>query len=101
MLFALCQQNYPSVKCNRYVLQPNHGLLFFSVVVNCGAPPALPNGQNHGSDYSYNATVTYSCNAANFKLSGSQERTCQADGQWSGVQPACLGKFYFNSTPLL
>jgi len=34
--------------------------------------------------------VTYSCNAANFKLSGSQERTCQANGQWSGVQPACL-----------
>ena len=65
----------------------------FLLVVNCGAPPAIPNGQIHGSDFSYNAKVTFSCNAANFKLSGSQERTCQADGTWSGTQPVCLGKF--------
>ena len=62
-------------------------------MVNCGAPPAINNGQIQGSDYSYNAKITYSCIAANFKLSGSEERICQADGTWSGTQPACLGKF--------
>ena len=66
---------------------------YFFLVVNCGAPPAVPNGIIHGTDYSYNAKVTYSCVASNFKLSGSQERTCQGDGLWSGTQPACLGKF--------
>lgn len=68
--------------------------LFIFLVVNCGAPPAIANGQISGSDYSYDAKVTYSCNAANFKLSGSQERTCQADGTWSGTQPACLGEYW-------
>ena len=65
------------------------------LVVNCGEPPAIANGQHHGSDYSYNAKVTFSCVASNFKLSGSEERICQADGTWSGTQPVCLGKFYF------
>jgi len=76
--YAICQGgawNSPTPSCN---------------LVNCGAPPAIANGQISGSDYSYDAKVTYSCNAANFKLSGSQERTCQADGTWSGTQPACL-----------
>ena len=66
----------------------------FLAVVNCGSPPAIANGQIHGSDFTYNATVTYSCIASNFKLSGPQERTCQADGTWSGTQPECLGKHY-------
>ena len=70
-------------------------LFFCQLVVNCGAPPAIANGQIHGSDFSYNAKVTYSCNAVNFKLSGSQERTCQADGTWSGMQAVCLGKSCF------
>lgn len=71
----------------------SYNLLIF-LVINCGAPPAIANGQISGSDYSYDAKVTYSCNAANFKLSGSQERTCQADGTWSGTQPACLGEYW-------
>lgn len=73
----------------------NYGLnlSLFLLVVNCGAPPAIANGQINGSDYTYTATITYSCSATNFKLSGSQERTCQADGTWSGTQPECLGMF--------
>lgn len=62
-------------------------------VVNCGTPPPVTNGVITGSDYSYNSTITYSCIAANYKLSGPLERICQADGQWSGTQPVCLGNF--------
>ena len=65
-------------------------------MVNCGAPPAVANGVIQGSDYTYNAKITYSCIAANFKLDGPQERVCQADGTWTETSPACLGKSYFN-----
>ncbi|XP_067041101.1 sushi, von Willebrand factor type A, EGF and pentraxin domain-containing protein 1-like [Acropora muricata] len=58
--------------------------------VNCGTPLPVTNGIITGTNYAYNSTITYSCVAANFKLSGSQVRTCQADGTWSGVQPVCL-----------
>ncbi|XP_068719046.1 sushi, von Willebrand factor type A, EGF and pentraxin domain-containing protein 1-like [Montipora capricornis] len=76
--FVICQNNAWSAatpSCNK---------------VNCGTPPPVTNGIITGSDYTYNAKITYSCVAANFKLSGSQERTCQADGTWSGTQPFCL-----------
>ena len=67
-------------------------MFYLFVAVNCGTPLPVTNGIITGKNYAYNSTITYSCVAANFKLSGSQVRTCQADGTWSGVQPVCLGK---------
>ena len=42
------------------------------------------------SDLTYlsNASATYTC-ATGYSLSGSSTRSCQADGLWSGSEPAC------------
>ena len=35
--------------------------------------------------------VTYTCDQ-NFVLMGNERRMCQADGQWTGSNPTCVGK---------
>ncbi|XP_076439986.1 sushi, von Willebrand factor type A, EGF and pentraxin domain-containing protein 1-like isoform X2 [Babylonia areolata] len=56
--------------------------------INCGKPPALPNGKVEGSDFSYNAVVTCSC-LSGYKLVGSMRRRCNETGHWHGPDPAC------------
>ncbi|KAG7480929.1 hypothetical protein MATL_G00061450 [Megalops atlanticus] len=58
-------------------------------VVSCGwlAPPK--NGQKEGTTYLEGAKVKFSCNKG-YVLSGSSERTCQMDGQWSGETTHCV-----------
>eukprot|EP00111_Clytia_hemisphaerica_P006027 TCONS_00017431-protein len=38
---------------------------------------------------SYKALITYSCSSSRYRLNGPAERTCQANGQWSGRNPTC------------
>uniref|UniRef100_A0A8C9S3J0 Sushi domain containing 2 n=1 Tax=Scleropages formosus TaxID=113540 RepID=A0A8C9S3J0_SCLFO len=58
-------------------------------VVSCGwlAPPS--NGQKEGTRYLQGAVVKFSCNSG-YVLSGSAERTCLANGQWSGDATHCV-----------
>ena len=40
-------------------------------------------------------TATYSCNDGfTVRPASSQIRTCQTNGQWTGVDPGCQGKYY-------
>ncbi|XP_035660141.1 CUB and sushi domain-containing protein 1-like [Branchiostoma floridae] len=45
------------------------------------------NGGANGGIY-YGDTAAYSCDPG-YELIGSSIRTCQADGQWAGMQPTC------------
>ena len=36
-------------------------------------------------------TATYTCNSG-YDLVGSEVRTCQPSGMWSGFEPSCAGK---------
>ncbi|XP_066459292.1 uncharacterized protein [Eleutherodactylus coqui] len=58
-------------------------------VVLCGrlAPPA--NGTKNGTNYLLGSTITLSCNKG-FLLTGSTQRTCQANGHWSGEPTTCI-----------
>nr|XP_057920570.1 sushi domain-containing protein 2 isoform X3 [Doryrhamphus excisus] len=58
-------------------------------VISCGwlAPP--PNGKKEGTTYLEGAKVRLSCNDG-FTLEGSVERTCEADGHWSGGDTSCV-----------
>ncbi|XP_078604135.1 sushi, von Willebrand factor type A, EGF and pentraxin domain-containing protein 1-like [Branchiostoma floridae x Branchiostoma japonicum] len=57
--------------------------------VDCGQPPALPNGHWMGSDFTYSHAVQYFCDEGFALVDGSEQSRCGSDGQWSGHQPSC------------
>ena len=64
-----------------------------SPAVNCGDPGTPRNGRRTGSSTTYNSVVTYTCNTGYTLTQGSNRRTCQSNGQWSGTAPRCNSKF--------
>jgi len=40
---------------------------------------------------SYEDTCSFTCNTG-YELTGSDNRTCQSDGSWSGTETICTGK---------
>lgn len=66
-------------------------LCSFVVVVDCGRQFAPANGRLQGNIFTYGATISFSCNAG-YALSGSEYRTCQGNGLFSGTAPSCVGK---------
>ncbi|XP_078585766.1 sushi, von Willebrand factor type A, EGF and pentraxin domain-containing protein 1-like [Branchiostoma floridae x Branchiostoma japonicum] len=56
-------------------------------LVQCTRLNAPTQGTMNGGN-TYNSTVYFTC-AQGYTLSGSSNRTCQADGMWSGTQPTC------------
>ena len=59
-----------------------------SPAINCGDPGTPTNGQRTLSSTTYNSVVTYTCDVG-YALQGSNSRTCQSSGQWSGSLPQC------------
>ena len=62
--------------------------VFLCLAGNCGNPGVPGNGQAQYSTTTYNSVVTYTCEDG-YALQGSNSRTCQSDGQWSGIVPQC------------
>lgn len=60
-------------------------------MVHCVALPAPESGTKYGDVTSYEATVSFTCDKGYF-LTGSANRTCQADGEWSGNKTVCNRK---------
>ena len=59
------------------------------VEVSCGQPDAPHNGSVDASaGTSFGDVARYSCDTG-YMLIGTAERTCQADGRWSGSVPTC------------
>ncbi|EMP37206.1 Sushi domain-containing protein 2 [Chelonia mydas] len=59
------------------------------VVVSCGWLDHPTNGKKEGTNYLLNSTIRFSCNQG-YRLAGSEERTCQLTGVWSGGTTSCL-----------
>ncbi|XP_027882378.1 sushi domain-containing protein 2-like [Xiphophorus couchianus] len=57
-------------------------------VISCGWLPPPANGKKQGTTYLQWAKVKFYCNDG-YKLSGSEERTCQSNGKWSGEDASC------------
>uniref|UniRef100_A0A3P9C1B3 CUB and Sushi multiple domains 1 n=1 Tax=Maylandia zebra TaxID=106582 RepID=A0A3P9C1B3_9CICH len=57
--------------------------------VLCGDPGSPGGGFREGNIFSYRSEVRFYCHAP-YLLVGSASRVCQADGSWSGQQPACI-----------
>uniref|UniRef100_A0A8C9FBF7 CUB and Sushi multiple domains 2 n=1 Tax=Pavo cristatus TaxID=9049 RepID=A0A8C9FBF7_PAVCR len=54
----------------------------------CGDPGIPSHGIGLGEEFGVDSVVRFSCEPG-YTLRGSSERTCQANGSWSGVQPEC------------
>ena len=67
-------------------------LLLHCTAVDCGDPGTVTNGQHAFTTTTYNSVVTFTCNTG-YTQPGSNRRTCQANGQWSGSLPRCNRKF--------
>ena len=56
----------------------------------CGDPGIPSHGIGLGDDFDVGSVVRFSCEPG-YVLRGSSERTCHANGSWSGTQPECEG----------
>lgn len=69
----------------------NLGDRFFfysSAVVNCGLLDPPKDGRVSFTSTSYTAVAVYVC-FPGYRLEGVEERTCQANGEWSDEEPSC------------
>ena len=76
------------IHCNWACLFFICSLIFPFSAINCGDPGTPTNGQRTLSSTTYNSVVTYTCDVG-YTLQGSNSRTCQSSGQWSGSVPQC------------
>ena len=76
----------------RLAVYAHYSLLLIQIpVVDCGDPGTPSNGERNVSSTTYNSVVTYTCDVG-YRLQGSNNRTCQSNGQWSGSVPQCTCK---------
>ncbi|KAH9489925.1 hypothetical protein Btru_038468, partial [Bulinus truncatus] len=80
----LCTETVETNYCSDFYLN------IVSTAVYC--PELIPpvNGRMNGSSTSYDSVITFACNKG-YKIVGSQERTCQTNGTWSGQEATCVG----------
>lgn len=55
---------------------------------DCGDPDIPNNGNKSDTGSLVGDTVMYTCNSG-YRLFGDTSRTCQPNGQWTGIQPQC------------
>ncbi|KAL2298448.1 hypothetical protein Nmel_015445, partial [Mimus melanotis] len=57
-------------------------------MISCGWLDHPTNGRKNNTNYLQGSTINFTCNEG-YELMGSQERTCQVSGAWSGNTPQC------------
>ena len=57
-------------------------------IVQCPVPEDIENGFLIAQSIAFGSVITYACNTG-YLLNGIPERSCGADGQWSGQKPTC------------
>ena len=64
--------------------------------VDCGPLTNPDNGQvDTPQGTTFNQVATYSCNNG-YLLVGNMTRVCQVDGRWSGTDPFCRNRKFYN-----
>ncbi|XP_060600174.1 protein lev-9-like isoform X1 [Ruditapes philippinarum] len=64
------------------------GLTLLCSPRSCGFPGDIDNGWRTGYAFTFPNVVKYFCHDG-FELVGQGNRSCQADGRWSGIKPIC------------
>lgn len=63
---------------------------FFLPAIQCGELGPPVHGTMIGSGTAYGSVIRFVCNNG-YRVIGSAERTCQADGTWNGQDAICEG----------
>ncbi|XP_019617776.1 PREDICTED: sperm receptor for egg jelly-like [Branchiostoma belcheri] len=88
-----CNEGYEPIGSENRTCQSDQS--WSGVQPNCSRKACpelpLPNNGNRTEGHLYGDTVTFSCNKG-YEPIGSENRTCQSDQSWSGVQPNCSRK---------
>ncbi|XP_078494008.1 protein lev-9-like [Ciona intestinalis] len=79
---AQCRGRLKTCQCDNVC-----GMSCFNLNLVCNDPGPFPNGQI-SPERGYGQAITYTCNVG-FNLRFGNNRTCQSNKQWSGVQPRC------------
>ena len=68
-------------------------IIISCLVVTCADPGTPQHGSTNstGPPFSYLSMIFYKCNDG-YILYGSDRRSCVGEGEWTGVQPFCVGK---------
>ena len=65
-------------------------------VIDCGDPGTPQNGARTGNSFTFESTVSYTCNDG-YELQGSATQTCQQTSRWTDQRPVCARKIQHNS----
>jgi len=71
-----------------------HFIYIQLLVVNCGPPGTPQNGNTEVTSTTFGSVAEHDCNDG-FLLCGSENRTCQSNGSWSGSLPECISKLQY------
>ena len=66
--------------------------MYSILAINCGDPPSIPNGQATFSSTNFTSVATYVCQKGYTLEKNGSTVICQANGQWKGPPPTCVGK---------
>ncbi|XP_014109212.1 PREDICTED: sushi domain-containing protein 2 [Pseudopodoces humilis] len=88
--FDVLTTRSPQVGNSTRLSHQNHKLLVehLKPVISCGWLEHPTNGRKNDTNYLLGSTINFTCNVG-YELTGSQERTCQVSGAWSGDTPQC------------
>lgn len=73
-------------------LHDEHYCPFVLIVKSCPLLANPANGAVSSPDSLFGTSATYSCNSG-YKLTKSNRRSCEENGQWSGEAPSCQGMY--------
>ena len=80
-----------NIKYNFYLIYTIYCTLPIYVASNCGHPGIVAHGAASFGGTSVGWTANFTCNKGYMMTSGSEMRTCQTNGIWSGILPVCSG----------
>ena len=64
----------------------------YVIGIDCGPLPDIDNGRvSISPDTRFLSIATYTCNLG-FVIDSVQKRRCEANGDYSGSEPSCVGK---------
>ncbi|XP_067886734.1 sushi, von Willebrand factor type A, EGF and pentraxin domain-containing protein 1 isoform X1 [Heterodontus francisci] len=58
-------------------------------IISCGPPPALPNADIIGNNFTFGSSISYGCKEG-YTLIGSGSKECLSSGEWNRSAPQCV-----------